>query len=368
MTVGEINAFPNADLELTIDLGVIADNWRLVKNRLAPETECAAVLKADAYGLGAARVAPALAAAGCRTFFVATIDEGMSLRSLLSEAAIYVLCGPHEKSERTLANAGLTPVLNDPAQAELWQASAPEAPAAVHLDTGMTRLGFSHRDLARLENFRPVLVMSHLACADSPDHSFNARQLCLFRTLTDALPASPRRSLAASSGIFLGPDYHFNLVRPGAALYGLAPSPGPNPMGNPVRLRTRILQARTIDTPGTVGYGATFETTRGQRLITLGLGYADGFSRMLGNRGSVFLAGKRLPVVGRVSMDLTVCDATDVPESLCFPGAWVDIIGPDQSTDALAKQAGTIGYEILTNLSRRCRRIYLNGHDTRSVE
>lgn len=368
MTVHESGLFPNADLELTVDLDVIVSNWLLLKSRLAPATECAAVVKADAYGLGTERVAPALAAAGCRSFFVASIDEGISLRSYLPDACIYVLCGPYEKSEPLFVAANLIPVLNDLQQIERWQISAPGLPAALHLDTGMARLGLSFSDLARAESFHPILVMSHLACADTPAHPLNAMQLSCFRTLRAGFPSSIRASLAASSGIFLGPDYHFDLVRPGAALYGLAPGPGDNPMGNPLRLRARILQVRTIDTPGTVGYGAVSKTVRGQRLITLGTGYADGFARMLGNRGAVFLAGQRLPVVGRVSMDLTVCDATGLSETVCFPGAWVDIIGPGQSADALAEQAGTIGYEILTNLSRRCHRIYLHGCDRRSVE
>lgn len=353
-------SFPHADLELTVDLAVIADNWKFVKSRLSPNTECAAVLKADAYGLGMSQVAPVLAAAGCRTFFVATIDEGIKLRALLPEAEIFVLCGPHAGSESAFLSARLTPVLNEPGQIALWRECAPDKPAALHLDTSMSRLGLSANELTKLETFRPALILSHLACADTPDHPLNRQQQEAFQSLLTALPFKARASLAASSGIFLGPDYHYDLIRPGAALYGLAPHPGVNPMKNPIRLRARILQTRTIDTPGTVGYGATFRTVREQRLATVGLGYADGFPRSLSNRGHAFLAGVRIPIVGRVSMDLTVFDVTDVPQSACQPGAWIDILGPEQSPDTLAEQAQTIGYEILTSLSRRCRRVYLN--------
>ncbi len=351
---------PHADLELTVDLAAIAANWRFLEKKLSPATECAAVLKANAYGLGIDQVAPALSEAGCRTFFVATIDEGIGLRLLLPDATVFVLCGPHAGSETVLRHARLIPILNDPGQLERWQRHAPDMPVVLHLDTGMTRLGLCRKDLGKLEKLQPALVISHLACADEPQHALNAQQRDTFSAMLSALPLRGRASLSASSGIFLGSDYHYDLVRPGAALYGLAPHPGENPMQNPVSLKARILQVRTIDTPGTVGYGATFSTARKQRLATVGLGYADGFFRSLSNCGYGFLAGNRVPVVGRVSMDLTVFDVSDVPESLCHSGAWIDILGAVQSPDALAEQAGTIGYEVLTSLSRRCHRVYVN--------
>lgn len=347
---------------LTVDLGAIVDNWRRLAGRLAPGVACAAVVKADAYGLGAEHVAPALLAAGCSHFFVATLDEGIALRPLLPGAALYVLNGPLPGCAGDFVAHGLIPVLNDRDQAERWTGG----PAcALHVDTGMSRLGMPAADLAplvaRRPDLAPVLVMSHLACADE-DSPMNEAQRRAFAAAVACLPGVPA-SLAASSGIFLGPGHHFDLVRPGAALYGVNPRPGePNPMSQVVRLQGKILQLRDVDSPMTVGYGATHRVTRRCRLATVGIGYADGYPRSLGNRGFGVIGEWRVPIVGRVSMDLTVFDITEVPDGLAVPGAMVELMGrPGLTVDDVAGAAGTIGYEILTRLGRRHHRIHVAG-------
>ncbi|MBF0391310.1 MAG: alanine racemase, partial [Alphaproteobacteria bacterium] len=345
---------------LTIDLGAIVANWRGLVSRLAPGAACAAVVKADAYGLGAARVAPALLAAGCRHFFVATLDEGIALRPLLPGADLFVLNGPPPGCESDFAANGLIPVLNDRGQVERW----PGGPCALHVDTGMNRLGIAVADFARVvearPNLAPALVMSHLACADE-DSPMNEAQRQAFASAAARLPGVPA-SLAASSGMFLGSGYHFDLVRPGAALYGVNPRPGqPNPMAQVVRLQGKILQLRDVDSPMTVGYGATHRVTRRCRLATVAIGYADGYPRSLSNRGFGVIGEWRVPIVGRVSMDLTIFDITEVPEALAAPGSLVELIGADLTVDDVAEAAGTIGYEILTRLGRRHHRVHVTG-------
>jgi alanine racemase len=273
------------------------------------------VVKADAYGLGMRRVAPALARAGCRCFFVATLDEGEALRPLVGDAVIGVLNGLFPGTEESFAEHRLLPVLNDLGQVARWAgfAAARETAmlAILHLDTGISRLGLGPAEVerlaadpGRLAGLELAYVMSHLACADEPEHPLNARQLAAFRAALARLPKAPA-SFANSSGIFLGADYHFDLARPGAALYGVAPQPGrPNPMAQVVHLKGRILQVRDVDRPMTVGYGATYQVTRAGRLATVGVGYADGYLRSLGNRAHAVLGDVRVPVVGRVSMDL----------------------------------------------------------------
>lgn len=366
---------------LTIDLAAIVANWRLLAARVAP-AECAAVVKADAYGLGMAQVAPALAAAGCRVFFVATLDEGIALRRLLQAAgeeagamllapalpaAIFVLNGAPRGSESELLQFGLMPVLNGLDDIFAWgtMATLVEAtlPAAVHVDTGMSRLGLSPTELAvlagepgRLDGTGVVLVMSHLACADEPAHALNRRQLDAFRAARAQLPAAPG-SLAASSGIFLGAEWACEMVRPGAALYGVAPVPGQdNPMRPVVTLTARILQVREIDRDTTVGYGATHQTRAPATIATAAVGYADGYLRALGNRGAGYIGSQRVPLVGRVSMDLITFDVTGVP--VAAPGVEIELIGPQIGVDAVAAAAGTIGYEILTSLGARYARAY----------
>jgi alanine racemase len=354
---------------LTIDLAAIVANWRLLATRVAP-AECAAVVKADAYGLGAAKVAPALARAGCRTFFVATLGEGLVLRPLLGDAAVHVLNGLHGAEPQAFVGARLQPVLPSLADIDRWLAEVGDrAPAGLHLDTGMTRLGMPAQevdrlaqDRDRLARLRLGLVMSHLACPDEPEHAMNAAQLARFRHLLDQLnlAAGISRSLAASSGIFLGGDFVFDLVRPGAALYGLAPLTNhPSPMKQVIHLQGKILQTRFVDAGMTVGYGATHRFAGPARIATVGVGYADGFMRALSNRGGAYIAGRRVPLVGRVSMDLITLDVSALPEAMTQPGALVDLIGPHNPLDAVGAEAGTIGYEVLTSLGQRYERRYI---------
>ena len=366
-----MTAFDRATAFLTIDVDAVVANWRLIRDKVGARCEAAAVVKADAYGLGADRLAPALAAAGCRTFFVATIDEGIALRRTLSDATIQVLGGPLPGSVGDLAGHRLTPVLNSLEQIGLWAgyaaATGRRMPAALHLDTGMSRLGLDVPAVARLAadpsllaGIDPVLVMSHMACADEADHPKNPDQLQRFAALSGSLGLAARRSLGASSTIFLGPDYHFDLVRPGAALYGLNPTPDrPNPMAGVVRLHARILQVRDVDTPMTVGYGASHRVTRKGRVAIAAIGYADGIFRSLGNRGFGVIEGERVPVVGRISMDLTTFDVSALAPERARPGAVIELLGEHQSADALAGDAGTIGYEVLTALGRRYLRTYV---------
>ncbi|MFQ5954128.1 MAG: alanine racemase [Kiloniellales bacterium] len=354
---------------LSIDLAAIVANYRLLCRRLGG-VECATVVKADAYGLGMHRVAPALARAGCRQFFVARLDEGVALRRLMPEAAIGVFDGALPGTEPVYREHHLMPVLNHLGQVDAWAALAARRrrplPAILHVDTGMTRLGLEPaevdrlaEDPGRLAGIELSYVMSHLACADEPGHEMNARQLATFTQARRRLAQAPA-SLANSSGIFLGPDYHFDLARPGAALYGVAPQPGtPNPMAQVINLKGKILQVRNVDSPMTVGYGATHRVTRAGRLATVAVGYADGYLRSLSNRAHAFLGDVRVPVVGRVSMDLITLDVTAAPPRAARPGQWVDLLGPRHGVDALAAEAGTIGYEILTALGHRYHRVYV---------
>jgi alanine racemase len=370
MADAEATAGSDAPALLTVDLAAIVENYRMLAANAAP-AECAGVVKADAYGLGAAKVAPALHRAGCRTFFVATLDEGRALRALLPLSRIYVLDGLHGSNAAAFIADRLQPVLTSLEELERWR-GARGMEAGLHLDTGLSRLGMPADEAARLaaerqrlEGITLTLVMSHLACADDPAHPMNAEQLARFCATLDTLPLPKgiTRSLAASSGAFLGAKYAFDLVRPGAALYGIEPlARQPNPMRQVVRLQAKILQVRRVDAGGTVGYGATHRFDRPARLATIGVGYADGFMRSLSNRGGAYLDGRRLPIVGRVSMDLTVLDISGLPEGAARPGTLVDLIGPHNPVDSVATEAGTIGYEILTSLGRRYARRYLDGH------
>jgi alanine racemase len=353
---------------LTIELDALADNWRRLRDRLSPETDCAGVVKANGYGLGIEPVVRALAGAGCRTFFVAQLPEGRRVRAVApAEARVFVLSGPPPGTDRAFPEAGLIPVLNSLEQVDRWLAQCPGAPSAVHLDTGMARLGLGAEEVSalladpdRLAALAPVLVMSHLVAADEPGDPTTRAQIDRFRDLRAAFPGVAG-SLANSSGIFMGPDAHHDLVRPGVALYGVNPTPGrPNPMAPVVRLQGRILQVRRVDAVSTVGYGASHLAARGARLATVGIGYADGLPRSTSSGLVGRLRGVPVPLVGRVSMDLTTFDVSAVPlADGPRPGDAIDLIGPLNPVDDMAARAGTIGYEILTALGPRHARVYL---------
>ncbi|MBV9548492.1 MAG: alanine racemase [Alphaproteobacteria bacterium] len=316
----------------------------------------AAVVKADAYGLGLGGVVPALLAEGCTQFFVARLEEGMALRALAPQARIFVLDGVPEGTGPALASHRLIPVLGSLDEISRWQGEA-----ALHVDTGMNRLGLPPEGVAeaarRLKDRAPVLVMSHLACGDDPNSPMNAEQLSRFREALATLPTAPA-SLAASGGVFLGKDYHFDLVRPGIGLYGGHPQPGhgPNPVQCVVRLTGTILQLRRIGAGESVGYGGTFHAARPSIIATLALGYADGVLRSAGNRACAVIRGRRAPFVGRVSMDLIGLDVTDV-EGVAA-GDEAELFGPALPLDEAAAAWGTISYELLTGLSRRLPRVY----------
>jgi alanine racemase len=357
-----------ADAVLDIDLDALVGNWRSLRDRLSPGTLCAGMVKADAYGLGMERVAPALAAAGCEIFFVAQLGEAIELRRLLPGHEIAVLNGLLPGSAGAFLAHRLIPVLNDLGQIAAWRENGGGTPAILHVDTGMSRLGLPPGELARLAGDPTLLaglnlraVMSHLACADEPDHPHNARQLVAFRAARAVLPAAPA-SFANSSGIFLGTGYHFDIARPGAAVYGVNPLPGrPNPMAQVVRLKGKILQTRDIDSGEFVGYGSTHRREGPGRIATVAIGYADGWMRSLSNRGSVVIAGQRVPVVGRISMDLMTIDVTALDPQAASPGNYAELIGPGNDVDTVAAEAGTIGYEILTSLGDRYHRVYRGG-------
>jgi len=357
---------------VTVDLNALVANWRSLRERVAPAT-CAAVLKADAYGLGAGPVGHALADAGCRHFFVAHLDEAIRLRGHLPQASIASLGGLPPRTEEAFREHRIVPVLNDLSEIARWNSFSRRSkhpqplPALIHLDTGMNRLGLGLDERATLlgapERLAGLTVwawISHLACADQVHHPLSNAQLGRFRLALAALPSAPA-SLANSSGIFRGPQYHFQLVRPGAALYGINPTPeSTNPMRPVVRLDAPVLQVRTVDSPMTVGYGASHSVTRKGKIATLSIGYADGFQRVLGDgRARLWLGGRPVTVIGRVSMDLVSIDVSHLPEQAVAPGTLVEVIGPSRTVDQAAEEVGTIGYEILTSLAARLTRRYI---------
>ena len=353
---------------LTVRLGAIVANFKTVQH-LAGPAAAAAVVKADAYGTGLDAVAPALAQAGCDTFFVARLAEGLALRPLAPEARIFVLDGAQPDAVPALITHRLTPVLNSIAEIAGWSAAAratnSQLDAAIHIDTGMNRLGLPATELAilapecakRLDGIRLVLLMSHLACSDDAVAKMNRVQLDRFRTALAMLPPTPA-SLAASGGLMLGKEYLFDMVRPGVGLYGGNPQPAkPNPFLVAAQLTARVLQVRRAAKGETVGYGATFRTKRPSLLATAAVGYADGIIRAISNRGAGAIGGVRAPVVGRVSMDLVTLDVTDVPGAITT-GTEVEFIGDTITLEEIAAAADTVSYEILTSLSHRAVRRY----------
>jgi alanine racemase len=349
---------------LIVDLDALARNFHTLREAAAP-AECAAVVKANAYGLGVVPVARRLLREGCRTFFVATLVEGRELRAVAPDSAIYVFEGALDGHVAALVENGLTPVLSSLAQVERWAEDAPKRAAAVHVDTGLSRLGMTAREVETLAGRSALLdrldvryVVTHLACADEPEHPLNDDQLRRFDALRARLPPS-KTSIGNSAAIFSDARHRGDLVRPGIALYGGNPfRDRPNPLETVVTLRARILQIREVDEAVTVGYGATYVAAPPARLAVVGVGYADGYLRKLGNAGTAAVNGTRVPVVGRVSMDLTCIDVSAVPPRDVRVGDWVELIGPTVTLDEVAEAAGTLSYEILTRLGPRLHREY----------
>ncbi len=347
---------------LRIDLDALARNYALLRKRAEP-AECAAVVKADAYGLGLGPVVRRLLREGCRRFFVATAAEARELRALSRDAEIGVFEGALAGTADVLAALNARPVLSTLEQVERWRG---RGRALLHIDTGMNRLGLSSGDVTALAIRKDVLadleldfVLTHLACADEPNHPFNAEQLARFNRLRQSLP-DVRTSIGNSAGTLLDAAHRGDLARPGIALYGGNPfSDRPNPMESVVTLTAPILQLRDIGEPAPVGYGATYVAQSSARIAVVGIGYADGYPRSLGNCGTAAVHGRRVPVVGRVSMDLMTLDIGTLPRTAVRVGDPVELIGATVGLDEVAATAGTISYEILTGLGSRLVRDYV---------
>lgn len=361
-------------LTATIDLNAVADNIRSLQ-RAAGKAEVAGVIKAEGYGLGMKEIAATLYACGCRSFYTAHLWEAVEARRHFPDTRIAPLNGLAAGSEAETLAHGITPVIYDLGSLERFRKAAQKTGKKVSVilfvDTGINRLGFETQDWQRLgndpgllEGLHPAIVMSHLACADEPQHEMNGKQLAAFREAVKFFP-NAKKSFANSPSIFLGPEYHFDEVRPGRALSGMRfPGLEQNPLTPALTLEAPILQVRSIDRDGTVGYGATQRVTKGMRLATIAAGYADGvlrgFSNSDENRTHFFsLGGNKVPVVGRISMELTVIDVSAVPESFAHPGARVEIAGPSRDIDQQAESAGTIGYELMTLIGQRVERRYI---------
>lgn len=344
-----------ATATLTIDLDAIAANWQALDRHSAPGVQTAAVVKADAYGLGIDRVAPALARAGARRFFVAVAEEGARLRQVLGPGPQIGILGGHMAGDTEMIHdLDLTPMLNSLQQVTRHLESLPGHPFGIQLDTGMNRLGMEEAEWRAVAPIvleaRPELLMSHLACADEPDHPMNAAQLASFRRMTDGLGIP--RSFAATGGILLGPDYHFDLTRPGIGLYGGQPFAQAH---RAVTLSLPVIQTREVQAGEAVGYSCTWVADRPSTIATLSAGYADGLPRTLSNKVHLWDGDTPVPLIGRVSMDLITADVSHLPD---IPRT-LDILGPHQGVDDLAAIGGTIGYEILTALGPRYGRRYL---------
>ncbi|MCW5695362.1 MAG: alanine racemase [Bauldia sp.] len=355
---------------LTIDLAALARNWCSLA-AMAPGAETGAVVKGDGYGIGLPAAVAALSWAGCRTFFVALADEGRTARAIAPDATIYVLDGLPPGGAAALAADRLRPILSSLPEVSEWAAwknAGGAGEAALHVDTGMNRLGLSPGEARRLAGepatvagLGLMLLMSHLACADQPGHPMTERQRAAFAALAPLFPGLPL-SLANSAGVLRGPAFHFALTRPGIALYGARAAEDYPPLETVVTAEGRVLLVREAETGETVGYGATETLCRRSKIAVLGIGYADGYHRLAGSGdtrkgASVFIHGRRAPVVGRVSMDLMSVDVTDVPG--VERGDYAELFGPNIPVDEVAHHAETIGYELLTSLGRRYERRYL---------
>ncbi len=366
---------PETGSTLAVDLDAVEANWRALARQLLT-VECGAVVKANAYGLGLEPVTAKLANAGCKTFFVADVAEARRARARTREAAIYVLNGFTSEAANAFAELNVQPVINSTTEMAEWDAFVRaqnwRGGAALHIDTGMNRLGITADEAAALapraqtENHGITLLMSHLACAEIADHPLTASQIRLFRELRMLYHGIPA-SLVNSSGIFLGDSAHFDIARPGAALFGINPTPGrANPMRSVVELTGRILQVRKVPQGEAVGYGAAWKARRPSRIAIAALGYGDGILRSASGvdgkaGGAAIVAGKRCPIVGVISMDLTCIDVTEIVDAPVQRGDIATFIGKDIAVDEVAASAGTIAYEILTRLGPRSHLVYRGG-------
>ncbi|MND29450.1 Alanine racemase, biosynthetic [compost metagenome] len=377
-----LDDFDIAPVRLTVDLGALVDNWKEMARR-SGRASTAAVVKADAYGLGLEDCGTALYEAGARDFFVAAVQEGVTLRTYAPYARIYVLSGIWPGQERMFYENDLVPVIISEEQLAFWMSVTAEHgdhPCALHIDTGFNRLGLPAEeaiafaeDVSRPASFSPVLVMSHLHSGDSPASPLNRSQLESFQRVATAFEGVPT-SLSASAGIFLGPEYHFDLTRPGIAAYGGEAVNGMQALKPVAKAEARIIQIRDAPSGSTVSYGATHQLSRNSRLAVVSAGYADGYLRSLSGSGVPlraggapgafgFIANRRVPVIGRVTMDLTIFDVTDVPENEIRTGDYIELFGPNIALDDAARAGGTIGYELLTALGLRYERRYIYPDD-----
>ena len=356
---------------VTVDLAALQTNWKTlaaVAHAKSPGIETGAAIKGEAYGIGMEPAAKALWAAGCRSFFVARPFEGGALRAILPEALIFVLDGFYAGQADYYLQQELIPALISLDEAKEWATAGQGKPCAVHVDTGINRMGMTEAEYSQVVAMRGqlniLMVMSHLACSDEPAHPLNAIQRDLFAKYRAMLP-DVAASFANSSGIYLGDVYLYDLVRPGVALYGGNPLPGqPNPMKTVVTLHLKIMQTRLVKKGDTIGYGASWTAPRDSRIALLGAGYRDGIPRRLSSSfsqglGQVYVAGRRVPIVGRVSMDMMAIDVTDLPEGTTPRGTLVELFGPNIPADEAASFAGTISYELLTHLGNRYARRYI---------
>lgn len=361
-----------ASARLSVDLSALEQNHAELVRRAAP-ARVAPVVKADGYGLGLAPIAQKLAEQGADSFFVARIEEGMALRPIVPNARIFVFDGFSPGMAPSYVGHNLIPVLNTMEEIAEYSSHAREErkllDAAIQIDTGMNRLGLSQGDVSALnavsnsalKGLNLVLIMSHLACADTPAHPLNRKQLERFRAGLAALPPA-QASLAATAGIELGGDYRFDMVRPGLGLYGGNPNPNiSNPYRAVATLSAKVLQIRDIGIGESVGYGATFTAAKPSRLAIIASGYADGLIRAMGPHGHAAIDGIRAPYAGRISMDLSVLDVSDIAEDKCIRGTEVELLGSTISLEEFALAAGTNSHEVLTSLSKRAARAYMAG-------
>ncbi|MEM9280018.1 MAG: alanine racemase, partial [Pseudomonadota bacterium] len=350
---------------LTIKLPALAQNWQLLREK-SGEAEASAVVKANAYGLGIEQIVPVLVDAGCKTFFVAMVEEGVRVRAAAPDARVFVLNGIFRDTIETAIEHGLSPVLSSMDQIAMWVSAGGGKPCAIHLDTGMNRLGLSLEEAEKLAGNASLLsktgaqvIMSHLACADDPEHELNQTQLSRFQEIT-SLFSGLKKSLANSAAVLSNPEMPFDLTRPGIAIYGgEAVNDIPNPMQPVVIAETRILQIRNAKKGDAVGYGAAHVLERDSRIAICSAGYADGFHRSSSGSGVPLrranamggfgaIGERRVAILGRVSMDLTAFDVTDIPPQTLEETGWIELFGNNISIDDAARACGTIGYELLT--------------------